>query len=278
MFRKSQAARRDWAPAALASCAARQEQILEQAARLVRPAGRLVYSTCTFAPEENEAVIARFLERHPDFDLAKAPALPGLSPGRPEWLDSTSRNLERGVRIWPHLSPGEGHFIAILQNRSAPAGIGARQPSKIRRAAAQRPARPPAETLALLARFTREHLDHYPNPDRLCQFGSYLYELPEKWELPPGLNSLHPGRWLGVIKSGRFEPAHALAMSLPPNQAYRMAPTGLEEARRYLRGEPLEHAGPPGWVLVTYAGYALGWGKRVGSVVKNLLPKGLRQV
>ena len=86
MFRKSQAARQAWTPALVEGCAFRQDGILEQAASLVRPGGRLVYSTCTFAPEEDEGAVARFLMKHPEFTLVEPPVRPGFYPGRPDWL------------------------------------------------------------------------------------------------------------------------------------------------------------------------------------------------
>lgn len=124
MFRRSEAARRAWSPALVAGCAARQDGILEHAARLVRPGGRLVYSTCTFAPEENEGTVARFLQQHPDFSLVPPPASQSsiFTPGRPDWLpdDLQRPDLVNCVRLWPHTGPGEGHFAALLQrDRSA---------------------------------------------------------------------------------------------------------------------------------------------------------------
>ena len=47
-------------------------------------------------------------------------------------------------------------------------------------------------------------------------------------------------------------------------------------AQPYLRGETLEAAGPDGWALVAVDDWPLGWGRRVGGIVKNFYPKGLR--
>jgi len=149
MFRKSPAAIAAWSAGHVRGCAARQQQLLATAAALVRPGGRLVYSTCTFAPEENEAVVARFLDGHADFALRPIP-LAGLSPGRADWLpemaadsertpgdegmsepdmesNRSAGNLERAsdlgrladlslaARLWPHRQPGEGHFLALFE-------------------------------------------------------------------------------------------------------------------------------------------------------------------
>ena len=76
MFRKSAAARKDWSPELVDRCAARQTIVLNQAARMLSPGGTIVYSTCTFSPQENEAVIARFLENHPEFELEESDRIP----------------------------------------------------------------------------------------------------------------------------------------------------------------------------------------------------------
>ncbi len=88
MFRKSQSARSEWSASVVESCALRQTNILEQAANMLSPGGRLVYSTCTFSPEENEQVIARLLNRHPELEMCVPPENLSLSPGRPEWVRS----------------------------------------------------------------------------------------------------------------------------------------------------------------------------------------------
>src|SRR4030095_5700106 len=81
---------------------------------LVRPGGVLVYSTCTFAPEENEQQVARLLAAHPDWELLEIPTHEGFTPGRPDWSPDGPPELARTVRLWPHHLRGEGHFIAKL--------------------------------------------------------------------------------------------------------------------------------------------------------------------
>lgn len=91
MFRKEPEAIAEWSPEQVERCAARQADILEKAASMLKPGGVLAYSTCTFAPEENERQIARFLERHAEFEAV------------------------RTEQIWPHRNEGEGHFAAVLR-------------------------------------------------------------------------------------------------------------------------------------------------------------------
>ncbi|NUM48639.1 MAG: RsmB/NOP family class I SAM-dependent RNA methyltransferase, partial [Anaerolineales bacterium] len=123
MFRKTPDAIRDWSPEFVAGCAMRQTNILDTAAQLVRPGGWLCYATCTFAPEENEHVIARFLASHPEFALVSPPQRPGFtptSPSAPVPLFSPPPSSLTTIRLFPHRAPGEGHFIALLQRQPSP--------------------------------------------------------------------------------------------------------------------------------------------------------------
>jgi 16S rRNA C967 or C1407 C5-methylase (RsmB/RsmF family)/NOL1/NOP2/fmu family ribosome biogenesis protein len=302
MLRKSEAARAEWAPELVRGCALRQTAILEHAARLVRPGGRLAYSTCTFNPEENEGTVARFLDTHPEFALIEPSRRPGLSPGRPDWLDvgtvgaglapaedaghpqghtpTDSRSeLTRAVRHWPHLAPGEGHFIAVMCKHDG-------EPKATPRP--WRPVRLPRPVEAAYRAFCTEHLAAVPAGERLALVGSYLYALEGALPDPSstsgrgltGLRFLHPGWWLGTIMKDRFEPSHALALALPRESTRRtvsLAPHDPELAA-YLRGEGFRSVGEAGWVLLCVDGYPLGWGKRVAGILKSHYPRGLRWV
>ena len=118
MFRKDEQARNEWSEANVRLCAERQQEILDNAAKMLKPGGRMVYSTCTFAPEEDEDGIAAFLERHPEFSvvcLEKDEVPEGLSSGHPEWSRGHNPELQNTFRIWPHKSEGEGHYLALLR-------------------------------------------------------------------------------------------------------------------------------------------------------------------
>lgn len=268
MFRKMPEAVRDWSPEFVAGCAARQDLILSAAARLVRPGGWLCYSTCTFAPEENEAVVDEFLTAHPDFRLVTPAWRPGYSEGL-----RTFPNQATPVRLWPHRAPGEGHFIALLQR------AGSTQPEPA--PSPQRASPALARLQPLWRKFAAESL--HPNldfsPARLLLVKSYLYALPPGL---PDLSRLHvvrPGLWLGSFHKDRFEPSHALAMALTPAEARRTQDLDDEKAALYLRREALPSPGEDGWTLVTFRGrFPLGWGKRVRGLLKNHYPQGLRVV
>ena len=295
MMRKGAAARIEWAPELIRGCTFRQADILEQAARLARPGGWLAYSTCTFNPEENEGTITRFLSSHPDFELVEPSRQPGFMPGRPEWLRAGAvgasltpaqgtghpqgdaptdfrSDLTRAVRLWPHVAPGEGHFIAVMRRHDAEAAGTALKP--------WRPARLPRPVEAAYRDFCAEHLTVEPAGDRLALIGSYLYALPAALPDLTGLRFLHPGWWLGAIKKDRFEPGHALALAVHRESARRpVSLSPLDPAlAAYLRGEGFRSTGEDGWVLVCVDGHPLGWGKRVGETVKSHYPRGLRRM
>ena len=129
MFRKEAAALEDWSPELVEMCARRQAGILDAAAELLAPGGRLVYSTCTFAPQEDEGAVAAFLARHPEFEI-EVLDVPWFSPGD----GAAGPGLEHTFRLWPHKLRGEGHYAAVLRK-----GAGEAAPPP----AFARPDRPP---------------------------------------------------------------------------------------------------------------------------------------
>jgi NOL1/NOP2/sun family putative RNA methylase len=277
MFRKDMGARLDWSEEMVAGCAVRQTNILRVAAHLVRPGGHLLYSTCTFAPEENEVVMARFLQEHPDFEVEALPQLAGFMPGRPEWLNLTAEiakqdtavndSLRGAVRLFPHRLNGEGHFACLLQRKDGPAD---------ELTFPWRPARIPMPEWQIWQAFREETLGVDFPSGRLRMQGDRLYFVPEDIPDLKGLRVTIPGIWLGNFKKERFEPAHPLAVFLRPGQAHDVLALSADsrEMAAYLRGESLPSEGKPSWTLVTADGWPLGWGKRVQGMVKNHFPRG----
>lgn len=247
MFRRHPETRDEWKPESPAGCAKRQAEILDSAALLVRPGGRIVYSTCTLNPTENEDTVAAFCDRHPDF----APQ-PFHLPG----ADAPSGMLT----CYPHRMRGEGHFAALLVRRSGgdaaplPPDRSLRQPDKA------------------LCRALWDFLPDAPEPTALL--GDTLVRLPDCPDLR-GLKALRVGLHLGTLQGKVLKPAHAWAVCAQPPQVSRVT---LDDARAraYLAGETLPAEGR-GWVLAEYAGLALGWGKVSDGVMKNHYPKELRR-
>ncbi|MER2598164.1 MAG: RsmB/NOP family class I SAM-dependent RNA methyltransferase [Caldilineales bacterium] len=285
MFRKNEEARYHWSEAHVAGCALRQGEILDDAALLVRPGGRLVYATCTFAPEENEGAIFAFLRRHPEYSLVQAPWAEGLAPAVEAWAGwplrddalihdhAAAMHLNRGVRLWPHRLQGEGHFVAVMQRAGAapPATWRAAQPSRL--SAADRAAID-AFWQPLIAQPLPEPLLLRPLETQIAEVVALPADAPDT----AGLRTARAGWRLGTLQKGRFEPSHALAMGLPAAAVLNRLdePIGSEMVARFMHGETLDVPGPEGWVLVTVEGFAVGWGKRSGGVIKNHYPKSLR--
>ena len=254
MFRRDPASRAEWNPAAPAGCAARQAEILDAAARMLRPGGRLVYSTCTFNRAENEGSVGAFLERRPDF-FPEDFALDGLGASKGGML-----------RVLPHRVRGDGHFVA-----------------KLRRAGETIPERPAIRrkdpAAALLNRLGDEvcSLPDWLSGMALHLCGDRLCAAPADAPATDGLRVLTPGLWL--LRAGRshIQPEHALAMALDPGLARRALDLDDAGAAAFLSGAPVACEAPAGWTLARYRGLPLGWGKVTGGAMKNHLPKGLRR-
>ncbi len=265
MFRKEEAAVTDWSEETVQMCARRQKEILRSAAGMLRPGGRLVYSTCTFSPEENEGTISAFLEEFPEFSIVAVHA-PWFAPGRPEW--GTASGLEHTFRLWPHLLRGEGHYAAVLEK--APGRIAEPDGYRKERKKKERPL--PEE--AVLKEFCREAGVTYPE-GKLLAFGENLYAAPEELPDIDGLKVLRAGLELGQVRKGRLEPAHGWALWL--KDAGSVADLSRDEVQRYLKGETIPGT-QTGWTLVRVDGLSLGWAKGSGGVLKNHFPKGLRNL
>ena len=115
MFRKNEEALEEWSTANVQMCADRQDEILEEVAKMLRPGGRICYSTCTFAPAENEDCMARFIKKHPEFHLVEVELKGNMSWGNPKYAVTELEDLKKTIRLWPHKLDGEGHFIAVLE-------------------------------------------------------------------------------------------------------------------------------------------------------------------
>lgn len=250
MFRKYPRILEEWTEDLVALCRERSHEVLENAAKALRPGGRLVYSTCTFNLEENEKTILWFLENHPDFHLVDT----GINGGRPGFL-----GLNQAVRIFPE-DGGEGHFVCAMERdgeengRSAPLFKNEKHP----------------EALAAFQELLKKPLKGY-----LLQRGNYYYLVDEDLPCPAGLRILRAGRQVLELKGRQWKPAHHLAMSLPAEDFNYALELSVEQAKQYINGQtvPCEERG---YGVVTVAGVPLGWIKSSGGVGKNHYPKGLR--
>ena len=269
MFRKLPEAIEQWSMENVAICAARQKEILDNAAVMLKPGGTIVYSTCTFSKEENEDVIEYFLERHPDF------------------------TLEEMERFWPHKVDGEGHFVAKLVRRGCvDTDLKAdRKTKKNKNSKNRKNETKPVltkENMKLLSEFLDETISEdmaaWIKNSRLVMFGEQLYRLPDMEVDIKGLKVQRAGLHIGEFKKQRFEPSHSLALALKLSEAKNVVKltwddsqtTGFFNGQSVMLSDEQTAECKKGWALVCVDGYPAGWGKVNGAQVKNHYPKGLR--
>lgn len=215
MFRKDEEARLHWSPDNVTLCANRQDDILEYAQSMLKPGGRLVYSTCTFSPEENEGTISRFLEKYPHFEIEQVEVYEGFSQGRADWVENAASNIEQTIRIWPHLVKGEGHYIAVLKKKDGDEALRMKYPKQ----------KLDPKMMKAYQDFAGETLNIMPFGYFLA-FNDQLYGLPEEVPTLEKLKVLRPGLHLGTFK----RTASSLPMPLPwlyermKQKAYRIFP------------------------------------------------------
>ncbi len=240
MFRRDDGAVREWSLQNVSACARRQDGILDSASKMLAGGGRLVYSTCTFAPEEDEEQIAAFLQKHPDYALI---------------------NEEK---LFPHKVRGDGHFVAVLTRRG-----GGRNDIATRKPTAE-------STLKVYREWEKRTLNI--RIENIVLRGDRLYAHCENLPvLPKEIFECTAGVYLGSPSADRkrFEPSHTLAMSLKAEEA-KCVEVDYDGAINYLRGLTFGTDSEDGYRLVTYKNYPLGWCKVTGGTAKNHLPKGVR--
>lgn len=248
MFKKEESAIPEWSLENVKMCHDRQLDILEEAAKMLRQGGTLVFSTCTFNNIENEGTVRSFLETHPAFELLET------------------------KRLWPHKDKGEGHFVA----KFVKAGV-SELPESIFNGKVSK------EMTSLIA-FLKDELMidetfiSSLSKRSLESFGDNLYLLPDGLSSLKGLKVERPGLHVAVSKKNRFEPAHSLALALTPSDVKSYYDMNLTEAAKYIAGETIScDPSLKGWILMCVNGFSIGWGKASGGIIKNHYPKGLRR-
>ncbi len=280
MFRKSPAIMKNWEQYGTEYYHKLQQEILPQAVAMLKPGGYLLYSTCTFSPEENEGSVQEVLDAFPEMRVVDA--LPekregrgcdytGFDCGHPEWIENGCNELRKTIRLWPHKIAGEGHFIALLR-KEADAETG--NPGKISKLTGK-PCALSEETEEFLASLKIE----IPR-ERLQIKDERLYLLPELGVDTKGLRLLRSGLFLGEIKKKRFEPSQSLACALRKEEYENCYDLAVDDPDviRYLKCESIEikQTCKDGWILVTVGGFPLGWGKYSKGNFKNRYLPGWR--
>ena len=257
MFRKQPDAMDYWSLDYPAQCATLQREILEDAVKMLANGGELVYSTCTWAPEENEEIVAWLLDEFP-LELVDIPKLNGMTPG----ID-----YPETARMYPHHFKGEGQFVAKFRF------VGEHKLPKLK------PVRSnlTADQRSLWQTFQNEHLKVELKGD-LQTFGDQLYllplGLPDLSKIKIARNGLH----LGTFKKKRFEPSFALGLALQPSEVKNKLELSQQDFEVYVGGETLQikEPLPNGWYQLLIHGNGLGFAKLANQTLKNYFPKGLR--
>ena len=286
MFRREEIAVSEWSTENVLMCAQRQRQILLAGAETVRPGGRLIYSTCTFSPEENEKNVLWFLQTRPEFVLEEVPqevasmTVPGIVPEDSEMGRAVGRFSRRA---YPHTAPGEGQFMCRFR-RKADAGVAAidgRGQQKKERGKQKNRGVPDVTPLtqeerkAFDAFLTAAGIDGALLPEAVM-FKGGISLLPVPVPTPPGITYAR-GVNAGTVEKGRLCPAHYFFSAYGEYFARRLDlmpddPTLLS----YLAGETFRCGLADGWAVVSVAGAPLGGIKVSQGVAKNHYPKGLR--
>ena len=271
MFRKDKKMVKAWEEHGPEFFSKIQRSIVTQAARMLKPGGMLLYSTCTFDPSENEGTIEYLLEQYPEFEIKEIIPYEGFSEGKPEVTKSNNDAFKKTVRIWPHKMHGEGHYLALLQKGNPVESI----PVKT---AKERSKKIPEEILSFF-----KDVSWDMDWNRLELYSEKVYYMPESVPNVKGIRFLRTGLYLGDLKKNRFEPSQSLAMCLKRTEYKHTVNVPVEDERivKYLKGETIDiddivSDKEQGWQLVLVDGYPLGWGKLSNGTLKNKYLPGWR--
>lgn len=277
MFRKDPDAMQYWDADYPARCAERQREIMTEAVKMLAPGGNLVYSTCTFAPEEDEQMVAWMLT-NTDLHVQPITKLPGMSDARPEWANGDA-SIAGAVRLWPHKQLGEGHFVARLSRPDAETAGESARPARKKKNRGKRDNNRSTldkDQQLLWQTWANDNL-LAPITGDLTVMGDQLYAKPL---LSPDLKHvrvLRPGLHLGTFKKRRFEPSHSLATALGTADFKLHVDVDDADYQKYRHGETLNvEVQGKGTILLTNSGKPFAIGRLVSGTIKNLYPKGLR--
>ena len=288
MFRKQSNMTTAWENNGIDLFVGLQRSILKEAVTMLKPGGKLIYSTCTFSPEENEQSILYLLSLDDSLSLVELPYYDGWDRGHPEWgksdwrkNDSGNSNVEpdnelselsKCRRLWPHRIRGEGHFVAMIE-KSAECNDKHNNTSYI-----FSKERLTDEAVAFIKNIS------YPfNLDRMDVLKGKVYYIPEAMPDVKGLRILRCGLLMGEIKKNRFEPSQALAMFLKKDEFANNLSLHCDDDRviKYLKGETIADGAQgvkDGICLVCVEGFPLGFGKLSGGTLKNKYLPGWRML
>ena len=270
MFRREPSMVKSWSAEEVKRYAVLQREILFHAAQMLRPGGYLLYSTCTFAKEEDEQTVEYFLEQHKDFSLQELPLCEGIEMGRVEWTLHGREDVRNCRRFLPHKVKGEGHFAALFKKEESAdssfesvSGDCSTKEQKVSK----------EKIPEAMEDFMRDIPDWKQWKKRIFFIKERAFLLPKHCPSLQGLRIVRSGLYLGDCLKKRFEPSQALAMALKSSEYKKSISFPAEDIRieKYLRGETVEidNTEIKGWTLFCVDGFPLGWGKCNRGRLKN---------
>lgn len=260
MFRKDLNARSEWTEANAANCVVRQADILEDIWPSLKKGGYLLYSTCTFNPEENDVQLRQFLEKVDATVVA-------LEPNEKWGLFKNAEGI--GFSCLPHKMKTEGFYFALLRKNE---GVSTMVQKKAKRdkKKSSKPIQLPDVWHALgnNGYHVNAHLDYFyaitEQHKELATFFLHNFKC-MKW-----------GVRLGTIIGNNVVPDFEWALSTNIPCPYPSAEVDKSTALNYLKGEPIVLDAPKGWLIIKFRGLPLGWVKNLGNRVNNYYPKEFR--
>lgn len=258
MFRKGNSEIKNWEEKGSEPYAALQREIVDDAIKLLKPGGMLLYSTCTFSPEENEQVVEHILESNEDLSLVSMDMCEGFDTGRAEWTLHKTQEITKCIRLWPHRIDGEGHFLALLKKAEGKESVFTYEKIK------------PAKLIPEAKQFF-QHCGMDIDFSKVREHQGKLYYLKEAIPDLGKARIVRQGLYLGEMKKGRFEPSQAFAMALKKEeyQPY-LSLEDYDDVIKYLKCETLQvDADTDGIHLVGVGQHPLGWAKITKGKLKN---------
>ena len=264
MFRKEDVAIDEWSLENVQKCAHRQSEILDNAALALKNGGYIVYATCTFSLEENEMTVDAFLQMHPEFELVPVKSIVKANTSDGIMFDGCKcDNISYTRRFYPHISKGEGQFMAVLHNTLEP--VKSKSPLPLKKDKVDK----------TVFDFLNDTLNCYDKDNVIMYNGNPVYFDPD-FEIGKGV-AFSCGVTIGEARKNYVMPHHQFFMALGSNfKRIINLSSDSDEIKKYLHGEEFEADCQNGWAVVTVDGCTTGGVKVVNGRAKNHYPKGLR--
>ncbi len=279
MFRKSQSMINAWEQNGNELFKNIQISILNEVVKMIRPGGMILYSTCTFAPLEDEQSVEYLLSLDPSLEIVDCPYFDGFVKGRPDWGDTDNPDLSKTVHLYPHKIKGEGHYAALIRKKTLE-----ESDSFFNTSALVSDMMIKAPKLSPEIEEFLSHISISYDRSRFLLKNDKLIFIDKDFPDVKGLRTLRCGLLMGEQKKNRFEPSQALAMTLDASSFNNSLKLSLDDDRvlKYLKGETLEITKEDnvrdGWVLICIDSYPLGFGKLKNNTLKNKYLPGWRMM